>query len=113
MDFEKECLISLNAYHRISPGSFFRRKLKKDEIKNARNSLVFVGFCRLAPLANAKKEYLVILKMIEQNIEEFYCMLASGDNKQLSCRFSDARKAASKKTMETFEKYFREEEKKV
>lgn len=113
MAYERECVISLNAYLRIYPDSFFRRPLKSKDIKDAGNSLVFVGFSMLVPLAKDKKDYFAILKLIRQDVEDFFCMLASGDKKILACKFSDIKKTADKKMLEKFEKYFREEEKKI
>jgi hypothetical protein len=112
MDFERECLISLNAYSRLYPQSFFRRPLENKDLKNARNSLVFLGFCIVAPVASEKKDYFVILKMIEQDVEEFYCILMAGDKKRIFCRFEEVKKAADKKMLEKFGKFFSEEEKK-
>ena len=113
MDAKKECLISLNAYHRLYPGSFFGRPLKAEEIRDAGNSLVFAGFGALAPLATEKKDFFVILRLIDQNVEDFFCMLASGDRKLFACRFADAKKAADSKTLEKFGKYYTEEKKKL
>lgn len=113
MSFERECVISLNAYLRIYPGSFFGRPLKAKEIKDACNSLVFVGFCMLAPLAKDRKDYCVILRLIQQDVEDFFCMLASGDRKILECKFSDTKKAVDAKKLEKFEKYYKEEESKI
>jgi hypothetical protein len=112
MPYEKECAVSLNAYLRLYPNSFFGRPLKATELKSACNSLVFAGFSALVPLAGDKKYYCVILRLIHQDIEDFYCVLASGDKKMLECKFSDAKKAADPKTLEKFEKYYAEEEKK-
>ena len=111
--YEKECAISLNAYLRIFPESFFGRALKTSDIKNACNSLVFVGFGMLAPLAKSKKDYFVILRLVQQDVEDFFCMLASGDRKMLACKLEDARKVADGKTLEKFVKYYAEEEKKL
>jgi hypothetical protein len=112
MAFEKECAIALNAYLRIYPGSFFGKPLKTSDLKDAGRSLVFMGFSTLAPLAKNKKEYCVILRLIQQDVEDFFCMLASGDGKILECKFTDAKKAADVKTLEKFGKYYAEEEKK-
>lgn len=111
MDFEIECLVSLNAYLRISPGSFFGRALKKSDIKNARDSLVFVGFRALAPLAKDRKDYFVILRLIEQDVEETYSLLISGDDKRLSCKFCDCRNTADRKSMEKIREVLRRREK--
>jgi len=113
MDFEKEFLVSINAYNRLYPGSFFRRPLKAGDIQQARSSLVFVAFRMLAPLAKGTDDHFAILKAIEQDVEEIYCLLMAGDGKRLSCRFSEAKKAAEKKILERFERYFAEEKKKL
>jgi hypothetical protein len=113
MAFEKDCAISLNAYLHIYPDSFFGRQLKAKDIRNAGNALVFVGFGMIVPLAKNKKDYFVILKLIQRDVEDFFCMLASGDKKILACKFSDIKKTVDEKMLEKFEKYYGEEEKKL
>ncbi|UCC91244.1 MAG: hypothetical protein JSV39_02910, partial [Candidatus Aenigmatarchaeota archaeon] len=69
MNPETLCLISLNAYHRISRNSFFRRILEAKDLEHARNSLVFHGFSRLSEIAKENKDYFVILRLIERDID--------------------------------------------
>ncbi len=51
MKLEKACVYSLNAYNRLYPGSFFGRRLGQEDIKEAKKSIVFLGFCKLARIA--------------------------------------------------------------
>jgi hypothetical protein len=110
MKLEKACVYSLNAYNRLYPSSFFRRKLQEKDIKEAKKSIVFLGFCKLAHLAKEKKDYFVILKIIEQDVEGVCCMLMVSDDKQFSQKFLKAKKNADPKLLEKFEKYYKEEE---
>ncbi len=113
MAFEKECAASLNAYLRIYPGSFFGRPLKTEEVALAKNALVCAGFETLAPLAASRKDYYSILWLVQHDVEGFFAMLSSGDRKALECRFADARKAADAKALDKFQKFYKQEEKKV
>jgi hypothetical protein len=112
MAYERECAVSLNAYLRIYPGSFFGRPLNAKDVANAKSSLVFVGFCMLAPVAKDKKDYCAILRLVRDDVEDFFRMLASGDMKILECRLSDFRKAIDPATLRKFEKYYAEEDRK-
>jgi len=111
MKLEKACVYSLNAYHRLYPGSFFGRKLKEKELKDAKKTIVFLGFCKLARLAKERKDYFVILRLIEQDVEGVCCLLMVSDDEQFSQKFLEARKNADPKMLEKFEKYYKEEEK--
>jgi len=113
MKLEKACVYSLNAYNRLYPGSFFGRRLGQEEIKEAKKSIVFLGFCKLARLAKERKDYFVILRLIEEDVEGTCCMLMFDGYKEFSGRFIEARKNADPKMLEKFEKYYREEEKKA
>jgi hypothetical protein len=107
------CLVSLNAYQRIYPNSFFRRPLRKEDLKPAGNSLVFLGFSELSGLARGTKDYFVILKLIEQNVNGVCEMIRTGKNEKFIAKFKRLKKETGKEIIEKFEKYFREEEKKV
>ncbi len=113
MDPERACLISLNAYHRISRDSFFRRILEAKDLEHAKNSLVFHGFSKLSGLAKESKDYFIILKMIESDIDGVYEMLKTGEIGELREKFEKLKSKTSKETLEEFEKYFLEEEKKI
>ena len=113
MDSASLCLVSLNAYHRIYPQSFFRRILEIKDLENVRNSLVFQGFGRLAGLAKEKKDYFVILKLIESNVDAVYQMLRTGRVEGFSNEIERSRWETDSETLNTFEKYLREEEAKL
>jgi len=113
MDKEMECLVSLNAYHRIYPNSFFRRILEIPDLEHARNSLVFLGFSKLVPLTKEKKDYFIILKSIEQDVDGTYEMLGSGNNESFRKEFEKLKSGIEKGLLKKFEKYFIEEKKKV
>ncbi len=113
MDSETLCLVSLNAYHRISQDSFFRRILEISDLESARNSLVFHGFSKLSELAKESKDYFLILKLIEQDVEGVYEMLSTGNIENFREKFEKLKRETAKETLEEFEKYFTEEERKI
>ncbi|MCK4336183.1 MAG: hypothetical protein KAW40_05685 [Candidatus Aenigmarchaeota archaeon] len=113
MDPETLCLISLNAYHRISPESFFRRTLEIPDLEHARNSLVFHGFSKLSELANESKDYFLILKLIEQDVEGVYEMLSTGNIEKFREKFEKLKSETGSENLEKFEKYFTEEKGKI
>ncbi len=113
MDSDTLCMISLNAYHRIYPNSFFRRILRKDELEMARDSLVFLGFYRLLELAKEIKDYFLILRVIEQNVDEVCKMLWTGKGKVLRDKFKKLKTTADREVLDKFEECFAEEEKKI
>ncbi len=113
MRVELKCLISLNAYHKLYPNSFFRRLLQKDEILFAKNTLVFLGFSELLYLSRERKDYFLILKTIESDVDGVYEMLRTGEKKKLEERFEKLKTETKEETLNKFEKYFAEEEKKI
>ncbi|MEE9323776.1 MAG: hypothetical protein V3U72_04485 [Candidatus Aenigmarchaeota archaeon] len=113
MDPETLCLISLNAYHRISKDSFFRRILEAKDLEHTRNSLVFLGFSELSGLAKERKDYFIILKLIEQDVDGVYGMLSRGEKESFRGKIEKMKRETAKETLEEFEKYFTEEEGKI
>jgi hypothetical protein len=113
MDPENLCLISLNAYHRISKDSFFRRVLEANELEHARNSLVFHGFSKLSELAKESRDYLIILRLIEQDVDGVYEMLGTGNIEKFREKFEKLKSEIESGILEKFEKFFAEEEKKI
>jgi len=113
MDPDTLCMVCLNAYYRIYPNSFFRRILRKDELEMARDSLVFLGFSRLAELAKETKDYYLILRLIEQNVDEVCELLWTGKSKVLRNKFEKLKTAADREVLDKFEECFAEEEKKI
>jgi hypothetical protein len=113
MDFASVCLISLNAYHRIFPDSFFRRILEAKELEHVRNSLVFHGFSRLAGLAKERKDYFIILKIIEQDVDGIYEMLRTGRIEIFGAIIEKLRWEIESELLVKFERFFIEEEKKI
>ena len=113
MDSETLCLVSLNAYHRISQDSFFRRILEAKDLESARNSLVFRGFSKLSGFAKESKDYLIILKLIESDVDGVYEMLRTGSTEKSREKFEKLKRETAKETLEEFEKYFTEEERKI
>ena len=113
MDHETLCLISLNAYHRISKDSFFRRPLRKDDVPLAKNTLVFLGFSELLHLSKERKDYFLILKTIENDVDGVYEMLKTGEKEKFEESFEKLKTGAKEETLNKFEKYFAEEEKKI
>lgn len=107
------CLISLNAYHRMYPNSFFRRVLEAEDLEHARNSLVFHGFSKLVPLAKEKKDYLVILRLIEQDVDGVYDMLRTENIEMFRKNFEKMKSEIESGLLEKFEKFFAEEEKRI
>lgn len=113
MDSENLCLISLNAYHRIYPKSFFRRTLETSDLKHAKNSLVFLGFSRLHKMAKEKKDYFLILKLIEHDVEGVFEMLLTEKMEGLQRKFEKLESETRNEVLEKFKKYFAEEERKI
>jgi|GEM_PF-1780201 len=113
MDSASLCLVSLNAYHRISKDSFFRRILRKEDLGHAKNSLVFHGFSKLLGFARESKEYFIVLKLIEQNIDDICEMVYGGDAGDLREKFEKLKASTGKEILERFEKHFKEEKKKI
>ncbi|GAG30045.1 unnamed protein product [marine sediment metagenome] len=113
MDSETLCLVSLNAYHRISKDSFFRRVLEANELEPARNSFVFHGFSKLSELAKESKDYLIILKLIEQDVDGVYGMLGTGNIEKFREKFEKLKSETGSEILEKFEKHFIEEKKKI
>jgi hypothetical protein len=113
MDPAGVCLVSLNAYHRIYPDSFFRRTLKKEDLEHARNSLVFLGFSKLHMLAKESKHYFIILKLIEQDVEGVCEMLLTEKTERLREKFEKIKNETKNEVLEKFKKYFAEEERKI
>ena len=113
MDFESICLVSLNAYHRIYPDSFFRRSLRKEDLGHARHSLVLLGFSKLAGLAKENKDYFIILKIIESNVDGVYEMIRTGRTESIGIQIERLRWEIESELLERFERYFREEEMRV
>ncbi len=71
------CVVSLNAYHRISKESFFRRHMKPKEIELMKNTLVVRGFVLFRPLVSRAEDYFLVLKMIEGDVDGIYELLVS------------------------------------
>jgi hypothetical protein len=113
MAFERVCLVSLNAYHRIRPDSFFRRILKASDLRVAKNSLVFLGFSKLFKLAKERRDYLIILKLIERDVDGIYEMLNGKDIERFQENFKKLRSETESEILDKFEKYLSEEEGKI
>lgn len=113
MDAETVCFHSLNAYHKISPQSFFGKILRRDEIRHARDSLVFRAFCKAFPLAKSEEDYLVILKIIEDDVDGACELILTGNTGDIGKRMDRIKKELSEKTTGDFKKYFNEEKSRV
>lgn len=113
MDPDNACLISLNAYNRIYPDSFFRKPLKKKDLEFAKKTLVFKGFCKLSELAKEEKDYFLILRMIEHDVDGVYGMIATGDIESFREKFEELKSRTDKQILDKFHSYFNEEMKKL
>ena len=113
MRAEIKCLISLNAYHKLYPNSFFRRPLRKDDVPLAKNTLVFLGFSELLHLSKERKDYFLILKTIENDVDGVYEMLKTGEKEKFEESFEKLKTGTKEESLNKFEKYFAEEEKKI
>jgi len=113
MDSASVCLISLNAYHRIYPNSFFRRTLETSDLEHAKNSLVFLGFSKLHKIAKERRHYFIILKLIEQDVEGVCEMLLTEKTERLRKKFEKLKNEIKNEVLDKFKKYFAEEERKI
>ncbi len=101
------CLAALNAYHEIKPNSFFRRKLKKEEMKHAENTLVVLGFIKLKVLTKDTSDFFVILKMIEDNVNDvFGLVIGEKEIDEFEIIFENEKRSIDKKDVEIFIKIF-------
>ncbi len=113
MDSETLCFISLNAYYRIYPDSFFRRILETSDLEHAKNSLVFHGFSKLAGIAKERKDYFIILKLIENDVDGVYEMLRTGEMGSFGSKIEKLRWEIESEILRKFERYFIEEERRI
>ncbi|NIO20445.1 MAG: hypothetical protein GTN76_06815 [Candidatus Aenigmarchaeota archaeon] len=108
---DDECfLVSINAYHRINPDSFFRRSISEEDVDHLGNTLVFLGFNEFKEFAKSEKEYYVVLKLIEKNIERVCEFLFSGKKRENFQKvFEDLKKEVEEEVLNDFAKFFKEE----
>ncbi|NIO22713.1 MAG: hypothetical protein GTN38_01645 [Candidatus Aenigmarchaeota archaeon] len=110
------CLVSLNAYNGINPDSFFRRPIEPKEIKLVKNTLVLRGFTMLRPLVSIAEDYLVVLKLIEQDVDGVYELLISESKEKLNPflrEFEKMKNEISKDVLKNFNQKFYQERKRL
>lgn len=113
MDNGNLCLACLNAYHRIYPGSFFKRRLEAKEMEQARKSMVFIAFSELCGGAKDDKDCFFILRAIDKDPDRVYRMLMLNRDEQISRDMEGIRKSANKEDVDRFLKYLKEEKSKI
>ncbi|MCK5023353.1 MAG: hypothetical protein KAS04_04225, partial [Candidatus Aenigmarchaeota archaeon] len=94
MENDKLCLVSLNAYHELYPDRFFGKLLELSDLEAAGNSLVFVAFSELESLAKNEGDYLIILKVVDDDTGAVYGIAESGEISE----FADKIEAMKKET---------------